>query len=154
RRTMSQRPARPQGSPWLSPYLTVKDSDAAIDFYQRAFGFNKRFAMPGPNGHTGHVEMVWQDALIMFGPEADWEKAGCQVRCPATSGVPSPVSLYVYCDDVDKLFARATAAGAKAVSPPTDMFWGDRMCTLTDPDGHTWNFATNVADFDPSKAPK
>jgi uncharacterized glyoxalase superfamily protein PhnB len=33
------------------------------------------------------------------------------------------------------------------------MFWGDRLCKLMDPDGIIWNFATNVADFDPSKAP-
>jgi uncharacterized glyoxalase superfamily protein PhnB len=62
--------------------------------------------------------------------------------------------LYVYCDDVDKFFARATAAGAKVVAPPTDMFWGDRMCRISDPDGYEWSFATNVADFDPNKVPK
>jgi PhnB protein len=38
--------------------------------------------------------------------------------------------------------------------PPQDMFWGDRMCNLLDPDGHSWSFATNVADFDPSKVPQ
>ena len=34
-----------------------------------------------------------------------------------------------------------------------DAFYGDRICCVADPDGHTWNFATNVADFDPTKAP-
>ena len=58
----------------------------------------------------------------------------------------SPVGLYVYCDDVDALFARATAAGAQAKVPPQDTFWGDRMCQLVDPDGHTWNFATHVGN--------
>jgi uncharacterized glyoxalase superfamily protein PhnB len=147
---MSKRPARPAGSPWLSPYLCVKDADKAIDFYTRAFGFEKRMAMPMPDGKTGHVEMVWRDALIMFGPESG---SGGQCRAPVTTGTPSPVSLYVYCDDVDALFARATKAGAKSDMPPATMFWGDRICKLTDPDGHVWNFATNVADFDPSKAP-
>jgi uncharacterized glyoxalase superfamily protein PhnB len=136
------------------PYLTVKDADRAADFYQRAFGFEKRLSMPLADGQTGHTEMTWKDAVIMFGPEAGWKGKGCEVKAPATSGVPSPVGLFVYCDDVDRLFARATAAGAEAVQPPQDMFWGDRMCVLNDPDGHTWNFATNVADFDPSKAPK
>jgi len=147
---MSKRPARPPGTPWLSPYLTVKDADAALGFYQRAFGFEKRFAFPGPDGRTNHAEMVWQDALIMFGPEGS---SGCEAKAPATSAIDSPVHLYVYCDDVDALYARATKAGAKSVLPPQDMFWGDRICKLLDPDGHCWNFATNVADFDPSKAP-
>jgi PhnB protein len=149
---MSKRPPRPQGSPWMMPYLTVKDADATLDFYQRAFGFEKCFAMPGPDGRTGHVEMRFREAKIMFSPES--AMAECPGRAPATSGVASPIGLYVYCEDVDALFARAVAAGAKAVHPPQDMFWGDRMCHLTDPDGHAWSFATNVGDFDPSKAPK
>ena len=149
---MSNRPPRPAGMPWLTPYLTVKDPDAALDFYQRAFGFEKRFAMPGPDGRTAHAEIGYRDAVIMFGPECSATEK--PAKSPATSGVPSPVGLFVYCDDVDALYARATKAGAKGGQPPQDMFWGDRMCMLTDPDGHVWNFATNVADFDPSKAPK
>jgi PhnB protein len=148
---MSKRPARQQGYPWLIPYLVVKDADAAIDFYQRAFGFEKRMAMPGPDGRTGHVEMVWHDTMIMFGPEcasAEWPH-----KPPVTSGITSPITLYVYCEDVDALFTRATKAGAKGIKPHQDMFYGDRVCTLQDPDGYWWNFATNVADFDPSKAP-
>jgi uncharacterized glyoxalase superfamily protein PhnB len=38
-------------------------------------------------------------------------------------------------------------------TPPTDMFYGDRNCSVVDPDGHLWYFSTNVADFDPSKVP-
>jgi uncharacterized glyoxalase superfamily protein PhnB len=148
---MSKRLARPSGVPWLLPHLTVKDADAALDFYQRAFGFTKRMAIPGPDGRIKHGEVAWQDAVIMFGPEG---QNGCPVLSPASSGVPAPVGLYLYCDDVDALFARATAAGAKPAMPPQDMFWGDRMCQLTDPDGHSWSFATNVADFDPAKVPQ
>ena len=54
---MNKRPAKPANAAWLSPYLTVKDADAAIDFYQKAFGFEKCFALSGPDGRTGHVEM-------------------------------------------------------------------------------------------------
>src|SRR6266852_6173212 len=126
---MSKRPARPAGCPWLMPYLIVKDADAALDFYQRAFGFEKRMAMPGPDGRTKHAEVAWRDAVIMFSPEGGGG-GGCMAKAPATSGIDSPVGLYVYCDDVDALYARATKAGAKSVMPPQDMFWGDRMCSL------------------------
>ena len=147
----SQRPARPEGMPWLSPYLTVRDASAAIAFYEKAFGFKTKNVMPGPDGKPGHVEMSWKDALIMLASEGAF---GGTCKAPATSGALSPVTLYVYCDDVDALHAKATAAGAKTAFPPTTMFWGDRLCKLTDPDGHVWNFATNVADFDPSNTPK
>jgi PhnB protein len=147
---MSMRPPRPEGSPWLSPYLVVKDPDAAIDFYERAFGFAKRMSMPGPDGRTAHVELAWQDAMIMLGPESDQTPA----RAPVTSGIQSPVGLYLYCEDVDALFARATKTGCKAVASPKTEFWGDRRCRVADPDGYIWDFATNVADFDPANMPK
>lgn len=151
---MSKRPPRPHNCPWLTPYLVVKDSDAAIAFYEKAFGFEKRMAMPSPDGKTGHAEMTYRDSLIMFGRVSSQPSSDCPYKPPAMTQVVSPISLYVYCDDVDALFARATAAGAKALKPPQDQFYGDRTCWLEDPDGYYWYFATNVADFDPSKMPK
>lgn len=135
--------------PWLTPCLTVKDADASVAFYEKAFGFEKRFSMPGPDGRTAHAEVAWRDGLVMIGPEC----AEQSCKSPATTGVRPSSLLYVYCDDVDALFNRATAAGAVVETSPQDMFWGDRICTLIDPDGYLWSFATNVAEFDPSKAP-
>lgn len=146
---MAKRPPRPSNMPWLSPYLIVRDADAAAAFYQKAFGFEKRLSMPGPDGKAMHVELTWYDAVIMLGPE----NPSHTYKAPASSGAPPGLGLYLYCDDVDALFARAVAAGAKPDQPPTDQFYGDRNCRLTDPDGHSWSFATNVADFDPTKAP-
>lgn len=63
------------------------------------------------------------------------------------------MSLYVYCDDVDAMANRARQAGAQIAAEPADMFWGDRICMITDIDGYNWSFARNVGDFDPSKLP-
>ena len=147
---MSKRPAKPTEMPWVTPFLTVKDADAALAFYQKAFGFEKKFSMPGPDGKTAHAEVHWRDGVIMFGPEGPQNKC----KAPSTLGTRPPVGIFVYCEDVDALYKRATAAGAKSEMPPQDMFWGDRMCTVVDPDDHMWSFATNVADFDPAKTPK
>lgn len=147
---MSQRPPCPPGMAWISPYLTVKEAETSIAWYQKAFGFEQKMAMPGPDGKIGHAELVWQGQSFMIGPEG---ANGCRSLAPATSGTPSPVSLYVYVPDVDAFFQRAKAAGAIVTCEPQTQFWGDRICGLTDPDGHTWCFATNVAEFDPSQIP-
>jgi uncharacterized glyoxalase superfamily protein PhnB len=147
---MPARPAKPASMSWVAPYLVVRDADAAAAFYARAFGFAKRFSVPMPDGKSGHTEMVWHNAVIMFGPESGY---GGTCKTPASLGAMSPVGLYVYHEDVDALYAQATAAGARADGPPQTMFYGDRVVKLTDPDGHLWYFATNVADFDPAKAP-
>jgi PhnB protein len=147
---MSKRPPKPEEYPWIMPFLTVKDPDAALAFYQKAFGFEKKMSMPGPDGKTMHAEVSWRGQVVMFGGETPENPC----KAPITLGVRPPSGLYVYVDDVDALFKRATAAGAKVDKAPADQFWGDRTCSLIDPDGHIWGFGTNVGEFDPSKAPK
>jgi uncharacterized glyoxalase superfamily protein PhnB len=146
---VAKRPPKQAGYSWLSPYFVVKDAAAAADFYERAFGLKKKFMMPLPDGRAGHTEMTWHDIVVMFGPEQPEHPC----KTPTTLGVQSPVQLYLYCEDVDALYARATAAGARGEQAPETMFYGDRVCRVVDPDGYAWGFATNVADFDPAKMP-
>lgn len=150
--TAAKRPPKPKQNNWLTPYLTVADARASVEFYGKAFGFEPGLQIAGPGGTPMHVEMTYQGAtLIMFAPEG---AMGSPTKTPGHTGVPEAIGLYVYCDDVDALARRAKAAGAKALSEPETMFWGDRMARFEDPDGYSWTFATNVADFDASKMPK
>lgn len=139
---MSDHTPRPAGMPWVTPYLTVKDADEALKFYHRAFNFEKAQAVPGDDGTTWHAEMRYKDQVIMLGKEAAYQK---DARAPVSSGTASPVSLYIYVEDVDQLYHQAIAAGAQSKSEPQDMHWGDRMCALTDPEGHSWCFATYIS---------
>jgi len=137
-----ERSGRPASMPWVTPYLTVQDVPAALDFYEAAFGFERRDANAGPDGVILHSSVSWNDGVIMLGLEGAY---GGTTKAPATSGIESPVSIYVYCDDVDALASQAEATGAAMRFGPTDMFWGDRCCMLVDPNGHVWNFATHKA---------
>ena len=58
----------------------------------------------------------------------------------------TPVSLMIYVEDVDSVFNRAIAAGAKEQQAMKDQFYGDRSGTLTDPFGHVWTIATHKED--------
>jgi len=103
---MTDREPRMKGFAWLTPYLTVRDPEAMLEFYQRAFGFKRGNTMPGPEGKIGHAEMTHQgETIIMFGPEG---AMGGTCKSPATSGVEVPVTLYVYCPDVDALYSAAS----------------------------------------------
>jgi PhnB protein len=66
-------------------------------------------------------------------------------------GATSPVTMHMYVTDVDAAFARAVEAGAKAVMPPADMFWGDRYGRLVDPFGHHWSIAEHLEDLTPEQ---
>ncbi len=147
---MWTRPPKPKDAPWIVPYLTLPDPAAGLTFYAEAFGFEERFAQRGEDGLVEHAEMTWRagdeaPGRIMLGPEFDEHSA----RAPMSTGVPAPVALYVYTDDVMALFERATAAGAEVIQEPAVTFWGDRICIVADPFGYKWTFARNMADYPP-----
>ena len=79
-----------------------------------------------------------------------WRFPTLASRAPQSDG-SSPVVLYVYVQDVDAVFNRAIAAGAKLKKPIQNHFYGDRSGTLVDPFGHTWTIATHVEDVSPEE---
>ncbi len=142
----------PPNMAWVSVYLAVKDAARAVDFYEKAFGFKRGLSIPGKDGKVMHAEMVYKDCMIMMGPECDVD--GMKWKAPVSAtGDATTVTYYVYCEDVDVLCERARKAGGRVVREPADQFYGDRNCTIVDPDGHSWGFATRVKEFDPKDAP-
>jgi uncharacterized glyoxalase superfamily protein PhnB len=133
---------RPAGVPWLTPYLTVRDARAATAFFENAFGFRVRECVHD-DGAMMHVEMTWQDQLIvMFAPEGAF---GSTAKTPKSAGAIAPQSFYLYVDDVDAVYARALVAGAKSLSEPLDQFWGDRFAQIEDLDGYRWALARHLS---------
>ena len=53
--------------------------------------------------------------------------------------------LYVYVDDVDAAWKRATDRGARTIEPPELQVYGDRRATVEDRWGNTWQIATEGA---------
>ena len=133
----------------LSVSLTVSDVKAAVNFYQKAFGFEKRGIMNGPDRKPIHAELTLRGTTLMLGPE----NAERNARSAKTIG-GSPATLYLVVEDVDKVFAKAVKAGATPVGPVMDMFWGDRSGTVIDPEGNPWMLGTHIADPTPEEMKK
>ena len=139
-----------QGFHSVTPMIVFKDVRKAIEFYKRALGAVERFVMPGPDDKgVMHAEILIGNSIIMMSEENPQNPC----KSAETAG-GSPVNFYIYTEAVDEAFKKAVEAGAEVKMPVQDMFWGDRVATFKDPEGYTWMFATNVADFDPSKMPK
>ena len=123
----------------VTPYISVKDSVAAIEFYKKAFGATELTRIPMPDGRIGHAEIKIGDATIMMADEFP----EIQFLSPESLG-GSGVVIHVYVDDVDAFASRAVAAGANLVRPVADQPYGDRNCKIVDPFGHAWFFATPI----------
>jgi PhnB protein len=139
----------PDGYHTVTPYLIVKGAAGAIEFYKKAFGATELMRLADPGGKIGHAEIKIGDSPIMLADE--FPEMG--FRSPQSLG-GSAVGIAVYVEDVDARFSQALAAGAKAVRPVQDQFYGDRSGTLTDPFGHVWTLATHKEDVSPEEIHK
>jgi PhnB protein len=132
----------PDGYHSVTPYLVIKGASRAIDFYKQAFGATELLRMDGPDGSVGHAEIKIGDSPVML---AD-EHPQMGFRSPQTLG-GAGISLMVYVENVDEVFPRAIAAGAKELRAVQDQFYGDRSGTLEDPFGHVWTISTHKEDL-------
>lgn len=130
----------PDGFFTLTPQLVVKDVDAAVDFYVKAFGATKNYSMPGPDGKSLHAELKIGDSIVMLDEEMQGSKS------PLSLG-GTPATLMLYVASADTTFAAATAAGAKVELPLDDQFWGDRYGQVIDPFGHRWAITTHIEEL-------
>ncbi|MCA9652170.1 MAG: VOC family protein [Myxococcales bacterium] len=142
----------PAADPTPEPYhtvtvaLVVDDANAALGFYEQAFGATRGEVMPGPAGKIAHAELTIGDSILMLSDE--YPEMGS--KSAKTLG-GSAVALHMYVEDVDAAFAKASEAGASAAMPVTDMFWGDRYGALVDGAGFMWGVATHKEDLTPEQ---
>ena len=134
----------PAGYGAVTPYLSVKNAEKAIEFYKKAFGARELGRIKMPDGSVAHAELEIGTSRIMLAEENEqWGN-----RSPSSLG-GSPVSLCLYVENVDEVFERALKEGAKVKGDMTvkDQFHGDRSGSLTDPFGHQWSVMTHIEDL-------
>jgi PhnB protein len=136
----------PAGYHTVTPYLTLDDAAAAIEFYKDAFGASERARMETPDGKIGHAELEIGDSIVMLADAMPQSTT----KPPSELGGTS-VGVFLYVKDVDKVVAQAQKAGAAITQEVADQFWGDRFGSLKDPYGHVWSIATHVEDLTPEE---
>ena len=147
--TMAKVRPVPKGYHTLTPGLSVRDAGGFIKFCKKAFGAKEVDRMLGPGGSIMHAELTIGDSHIMCGEEMP----GMGGKSAATLG-STPVQLYIYVENCDKVFKKAVAAGGTVTMPLADMFWGDRMGSLVDPFGNRWAVSTRIENMSPAEMRK
>ncbi|MGA9249274.1 MAG: VOC family protein, partial [Candidatus Acidiferrales bacterium] len=121
----------PAGYKTITPYLTVPNAPALIDFIKETFDAEETFRTTGSAGGV-HCELRVGNSMVMVGggsPGKPW------------SGLASPTTLHVYTQDCDATYARALRAGATAISEPSDQPYGERMASVQDASGNIWRIS-------------
>lgn len=131
--------------PTVIPTVVYRDPRAAQAWLERAFGFETRMLIEGPDGDDSniHLEMGAEDGLVFVGGR--WTD---RVRSPLDVGGASTTVLHVHLQGgIEAHFARARDAGATVLQEPEDQFYGDRTYRVLDPEGHMWVFGQTVRNL-------
>ena len=129
------------------PYLSVTNATKAITFYSKVFCTPPVHRLNMPDGRVMHCEFLVGDQRIFLSEEL-----------PEHGGTPSPqtiggttVAIHWYVNDCDETVSRMEQHGAEVLTPPTDMFWGERFARVRDPFGHEWGIATKLHEMSPDE---
>jgi PhnB protein len=137
--------AVPDGYHSISASLTCRNAAQAIDLYKRVFSAKEISRMSGPGGTVMHAELQIGDSKIFLNDEFPG------VAAAPTPGSGNPIYLFLYTENVDRVFDHAVAEGCKVAMPLQDQFWGDRYGKVVDPYGHMWGLAQHVEDVAPKE---
>jgi PhnB protein len=122
----------------IAPWLSVRNSAQAVEFYKAAFGAKEVYRLEGGGGVVARLSVEGAEFWLSdespehgnFSPES---LGGGTVRMILTVADP------------DAVFARARSAGASEVYAVSEGR-GWRLGRVVDPYGHHWEIGRELAD--------
>lgn len=129
-----------EGLASVTPYVIVRDADAAITFYRHVFDATELFRHRDPTGRIAHAKLRIGSSVVEIGEHAD-------VHVLDADRQPQAMAMHLYVEDVDAVLARAADRGAQ-VQPAEEQPYGDREGGVVDPFGIVWYVATHISGTD------
>lgn len=123
----------PKGYHPVTPILIVGNADGLLTFMKAAFGAVEHQVARGPNGKIWHADVTIAGAHVMLTDANEHNQAAAS-------------AIHLYVPDIDETYKRALTAGATAVMPPADKFYGDRIAVVKDASGILWSLGTHIED--------
>jgi PhnB protein len=123
----------PKGLHNVNIYMHPLRAEPVINFVKRAFGGEEISRYASPDGVVQHAEIRVGDAVLEMG----------EAHGPYQ---PMQSMFYLYVPNVDAVYRKALAAGAKSIQEPADQPYGDRNAGVVDALGNTWYIATHIRD--------
>lgn len=141
----------PRKNNTIAPSIRVKDMQKSLDFYTKTLGFKTTDKLTRKNGSIAHASVGFDSPLLMLSPTEN-------VRTPETkeelanNKVGVGVDFYIGMNGSKKLdtfFTEIKAKGITVITEPKLEFWGDKIFTVTDPDGYALTFSEHMKDVTP-----
>jgi len=133
----------------VTPYFSVRNCAAALDFYRDAFGAVENQRLVGDDGRVGHAEITLGGSRMMLADEyPEVDSLGPESRGGPTCAFDLDVGEG---PRVDEVYAHAIELGARSLSEPADQFHGNRSAVVQDPFGHRWTLSAKIEELTPEQ---
>lgn len=122
--------------------LYVKDVLKTIEFYEKAFGFTRKFIAPG----NEYGELVTGNTTLSFAaiPLAKTNLTDGFIESSA-KGKPFGIEIGFTTSEVEKVYNDAIKAGAISVEKSKTKPWGQVVAYVKDPDGFLIEICTPMS---------
>lgn len=117
----------------------VKDVEKTLGFYEKAFGFKRRFVAEG--GEYGELETG--NTILSFANQGMAKKNGLKIHTD-NKGSHFPVEIAFVTDMVESVCKKAIAAGATEIKKPEKKPWGQTVGYVEDLNGFVVEICTPV----------
>ncbi|MFC8530865.1 VOC family protein [Nocardia sp. NPDC057227] len=126
----------PAGVAPVASWIISRDTEAELEFLAGVFGATERHGSRVMNGAMiNHVEIELSGgSLMLFDAAPEWP--------------PTPAHTRVYVPDLAAAVRAARERGARIVTEPAAMPFGDAIARFRDPQGHLWWAHERVEDVD------
>ena len=112
------------------PVTYASDVEAVASFWE-LLGFRRHVQLP-PEGQPGYIGLTRDGAGELAVTDQQWAID----RYRLSPGTGPRFEMYVYVDDLDGMLARLAQTHVTVLREPQDMPWGERIATITDPEGN------------------
>ena len=137
----------PTSRPACIPAVCYQDPGKALDWLQKAFGFEIEMIIEDDAGNPVHSELRYGNGVIMVG--AEWND---DTKSPASVGRKCTQTVHIHVsENIDQHCEHARKAGAEILQAPETQFYGDRTYRARDPEGHIWTFGQTVQVMSPAE---
>ena len=118
------------------PSIRTTDLPGTATFYTETLGFSVRRGAPD----EGNMSLIRGDASVMIEAPGTFYGPAYNEAIRARVSTPGATALYIEASDLDELYGRVQAAGARVVDPLGDRPWGQAEFTVEDPAGNWLTF--------------
>ena len=130
----------------IMPAFQYADALAAIEWFCKVLGFEKKLVVPGPDDTVIHAQLSYGTGMIMLSSDNDTEY-GQHMTSPDNVGGLNTQSCLIYVSDeaIKAHYDQAVANGGEVLVSLRHEEYGGRYYSLKDPEGHLWS----IGSYDP-----